>query len=209
MPVARRAVVHGRVQGVFFRDTIRRAAAQRGVAGWAANRHDGTVEVWLEGEPEAVQSMLRVLHDGPPRAKVERVDVDDVEPAGPRQVRRSLSAQLQGLSLELRSASSRGSTRRGTRTVGVPPRVRDRHDVVGIARVVAARCGQVGRAVGGEVVADDAVRGATDAPDLARRGVDGLGVAVSWPPNSASRRVPSADHQTGDSPVSRNGILVV
>jgi acylphosphatase len=80
VPVARRAVVHGRVQGVFFRDTVRRAAQQRGVSGWAANRPDGTVEVWLEGEADAVDSMLRVLHDGPPRAEVERVDVDEVEP---------------------------------------------------------------------------------------------------------------------------------
>jgi acylphosphatase len=79
---ARRAVVHGRVQGVFYRDTVRRAAQQRGVAGWAAHRSDGTVEVWLEGEHDAVDSMLRVLHDGPPRAEVERVDVDEVEPQG-------------------------------------------------------------------------------------------------------------------------------
>jgi acylphosphatase len=80
VPVARRAVVHGRVQGVFFRDTVRRAAQQRGVSGWAANRPDGTVEVWLEGESDAVDSMLRVLHDVPPRAEVERVDVDEVQP---------------------------------------------------------------------------------------------------------------------------------
>jgi acylphosphatase len=80
--VARRAVVHGRVQGVFFRDTVRRAAEQRGVAGWASNRPDGTVEVWLEGDQDAVESMLRVLHDGPPRAEVERVDVVEVEPEG-------------------------------------------------------------------------------------------------------------------------------
>ena len=82
MPIARRAVVHGRVQGVFFRDTVRRAARQRGVAGWAANRPDGTVEVWLEGEPDAVESMLRVLHAGPPRAEVEHVDVSEAEPEG-------------------------------------------------------------------------------------------------------------------------------
>jgi acylphosphatase len=82
MAVARRAVVHGRVQGVFYRDTVRRAAQQRGVGGWAANRSDGTVEVWLEGEPDEVDSMLRVLHDGPPRAQVERVDVSEAEPEG-------------------------------------------------------------------------------------------------------------------------------
>lgn len=82
MPVARRAVVHGRVQGVFYRDTVRRAAQQRGVTGWAANRSDGTVEVWLEGDPDAVESMLRVLHDGPPRAEVDDVEIDEVQPEG-------------------------------------------------------------------------------------------------------------------------------
>jgi len=82
--VACRAVVHGRVQGVFFRDTVRRAARTRGVAGWAANRKDGTVEVWLEGERDAVDSMLRVLNVGSQRADVERVDVEDVEPQGLR-----------------------------------------------------------------------------------------------------------------------------
>jgi acylphosphatase len=75
-------VVHGRVQGVFYRDTVRRAAQQRGVAGWAANRADGTVEVFLEGEADAVESMLRVLHDGPPRAEVERVYVSEAGPEG-------------------------------------------------------------------------------------------------------------------------------
>ena len=94
--VARRAVVHGRVQGVFFRDTVRRAAQQRGVAGWAANRPDGTVEVWLEGEQDAVDSMLRVLHDGPPRAEVERVDVDEVEPQGLERASRRASGSSRG-----------------------------------------------------------------------------------------------------------------
>ena len=84
MAVARRAVVHGRVQGVFYRDTVRRAAQTRGVAGWATNRDDGTVEVWLEGEPDAVDSMLRVLNVGSQGAAVERVDVEDVEPQGLR-----------------------------------------------------------------------------------------------------------------------------
>jgi len=82
--VACRAVVHGRVQGVFFRDTVRRAARTRDVAGWAANREDGTVEVWLEGERDAVDSMLRVLNVGSQGAAVERVDVEDVEPQGLR-----------------------------------------------------------------------------------------------------------------------------
>ena len=79
--IARRVVVRGRVQGVFFRDSARRAAASRGVAGWVRNCPDGTVEAWFEGEPEAVESMVAWARSGPSRADVESVDVDEVEPA--------------------------------------------------------------------------------------------------------------------------------
>lgn len=75
-------MVHGRVQGVFFRDTTRRMAQSRGVAGWVANRPDGAVEAVFEGEPDAVESMLRFCREGPPRAEVERVEVVEEEPSG-------------------------------------------------------------------------------------------------------------------------------
>ena len=80
--IARRVVVHGRVQGVFFRDSCRRAAESRGVSGWAQNNADGTVEAWFEGEPDAVESMVSWSRSGPSRAEVSQVDVDDVEPEG-------------------------------------------------------------------------------------------------------------------------------
>ena len=73
---------HGRVQGVFFRDSVRRAAEQRGVAGWAANRSDGTVEAVFEGEPDAVERMVELCREGPGHARVERLDVADEEPEG-------------------------------------------------------------------------------------------------------------------------------
>jgi acylphosphatase len=75
-------VVHGHVQGVFFRDTTRRRAAERGVAGWVRNNPDGTVEAAFEGEPEAVESLVRFACDGPRGALVERVDVIEEEPEG-------------------------------------------------------------------------------------------------------------------------------
>jgi acylphosphatase len=78
--IRRRLIVHGRVQGVGFRWAIARAAESRGVSGWAANRADGTVEAVLEGEPEAVESVLRISREGPRGAQVERVDVADEEP---------------------------------------------------------------------------------------------------------------------------------
>jgi acylphosphatase len=75
-------VVHGHVQGVFFRDTTRRRAAERGIAGWVRNNPDGTVEAAFEGEPEAVESLVRFARDGPRGALVERVDVIEEEPEG-------------------------------------------------------------------------------------------------------------------------------
>jgi acylphosphatase len=80
--IRRRVVVHGRVQGVFFRDTTRRRAAQRGVAGWVRNRPDGSVEALFEGEPEAVADMVRFAHEGPRGAVVERVEVIEEDPEG-------------------------------------------------------------------------------------------------------------------------------
>jgi acylphosphatase len=80
--IRRRAVVHGNVQGVFFRDSARRAADQAGVAGWVANNDDGTVEAVFEGDEDAVESMLAFCREGPARADVERVDVSEEEPEG-------------------------------------------------------------------------------------------------------------------------------
>jgi acylphosphatase len=82
--IRRRVIVHGRVQGVFFRDTVRRRADELGVSGWAANRPDGTLEAAFEGEPEAVEALVDFSRRGPSRAKVERLDVFEEEPTGER-----------------------------------------------------------------------------------------------------------------------------
>jgi acylphosphatase len=82
--IRKRVVVHGRVQGVFFRDSTRRLAQQHRVAGWAANRWDGTVEAVFEGEEDAVERLVRFAHDGPRGAEVERVEVAEEEPEGLR-----------------------------------------------------------------------------------------------------------------------------
>lgn len=78
----RRAVVRGHVQGVHFRDTAKRAADARGVAGWAANLPDGTVELVLEGPPEAVEAVLAVARRGPPDAHVTGMEVAEERPEG-------------------------------------------------------------------------------------------------------------------------------
>lgn len=78
----KRVVVHGSVQGVFFRDTMRRLAEQRSVDGWVRNNRDGTVEAVLEGDETALERLLAFAHEGPRGAQVERVEVFDEEPEG-------------------------------------------------------------------------------------------------------------------------------
>lgn len=80
--VRRRVVVEGRVQGVFFRDSVREQAERAGVAGWVTNRGDGAVEAVLEGPADAVERVVKFARSGPPRADVEDVQVDEEEPEG-------------------------------------------------------------------------------------------------------------------------------
>jgi len=78
----RRVIAHGRVQGVGFRYALERAAEARGVTGWVRNRADGILEAVFEGEPEAVESLVRFCGEGPRGAAVERVEVFEEEPEG-------------------------------------------------------------------------------------------------------------------------------
>lgn len=80
--VARHLLIHGRVQGVWFRASVRDEARRHGVSGWAANRADGSVEAFLEGPADAVAAVERYCGAGPPRAEVTRVDASDADPAG-------------------------------------------------------------------------------------------------------------------------------
>jgi acylphosphatase len=77
-----RVVVHGDVQGVFFRDSTREEAERRGVAGWVTNRDDGAVEAVFEGPPDAVAALVDFCRSGPSKAQVERVDEEREEPEG-------------------------------------------------------------------------------------------------------------------------------
>jgi acylphosphatase len=78
----RRVIVHGFVQGVFFRDTLRRRAQSAGVAGWVRNNPDGTVEAVFEGAEGDVERLVRFCHAGPRGARVDRVDVSEEAPEG-------------------------------------------------------------------------------------------------------------------------------
>lgn len=80
--IRRRVVIHGQVQGVFFRDSTRRLAQQHGVCGWVRNRPDGAVEAVFEGDPNPVEQLIRFMHEGPQGATVDRVEIVDDEPDG-------------------------------------------------------------------------------------------------------------------------------
>lgn len=83
--VARHAIVHGRVQGVAFRHHTKLRARACGLAGWVRNLADGAVEVWFEGEEARVLELAAWLETGPPAARVTRVELEDVPPAGSNQ----------------------------------------------------------------------------------------------------------------------------
>jgi acylphosphatase len=78
--IARRLVIQGRVQGVFFRESLRQEAERLGIAGWVRNRADGDVEALIQGDAAAVEALAAWAHRGPPAARVDRVDIRLDEP---------------------------------------------------------------------------------------------------------------------------------
>jgi acylphosphatase len=80
--VARRLRLRGRVQGVFFRSGVKHEAAERGVAGWAANHPDGSVEIVLEGGAPDVEAVISFCAQGPPGARVSHIEVCECPPRG-------------------------------------------------------------------------------------------------------------------------------
>jgi acylphosphatase len=83
MTVAQEVVVTGRVQGVFFRDSLRSVASTHGVGGWVRNEPNGTVRAYLEGEVDAVGRVVDwIRRGGPEGARVDAVDLADRGPRG-------------------------------------------------------------------------------------------------------------------------------
>jgi acylphosphatase len=80
--IRRRVTVTGRVQGVFFRDSLRQRANSHQVAGWATNRSDGAVEAVFEGATDDVERLVAFAKTGPRQAEVDSVDVIEEEPEG-------------------------------------------------------------------------------------------------------------------------------
>lgn len=71
--------IHGRVQGVGFRESLRWEAERLGLTGWVRNRRDGTVEAAIDGAPDAVRVLVEWCRAGPPGARVTSLEVGDVE----------------------------------------------------------------------------------------------------------------------------------
>lgn len=72
---ASRLIIHGRVQGVFFRDWTVEMASSLNLDGWVRNRSDGTVEAMLVGPNESVDQMIKHCHQGPRMSKVENIEI--------------------------------------------------------------------------------------------------------------------------------------
>ena len=77
-----RVRISGRVQGVFFRAEARSRAESLGLAGWARNAADGSVEAVFEGDEARVRSMVDWCRRGPSGARVDDVEVETEEPTG-------------------------------------------------------------------------------------------------------------------------------
>ena len=84
MVVARRLMILGRVQGVFYRNWAKQRATELGLAGWVRNRLDGSVEAVIEGADEAVERFTALAAEGPPAAQVFRVEAADMPVEGLR-----------------------------------------------------------------------------------------------------------------------------
>ena len=76
--------VHGRVQGIGYREACVGRAREMGVTGWVRNRMDGSVEVLLQGSPQQLADMCIWLRDGLTVALVDELDVTPVQPPFPR-----------------------------------------------------------------------------------------------------------------------------
>ncbi len=73
--VTKRLRITGRVQGVFFRESMRLEADRLGVTGWVCNRTDGSVEATVQGSSDAIEAIVRWAHHGPQDARVIAVEI--------------------------------------------------------------------------------------------------------------------------------------
>ena len=75
--VTKRLVIYGRVQGVYYRHSMRQRAQQLQINGWVCNRSDGTVEAMVQGAQTAVEAIIEWAWQGPEMAKVTDVQIEE------------------------------------------------------------------------------------------------------------------------------------
>jgi acylphosphatase len=81
-PSAFFAQARGRVQGVGFRYWAYNEANRFGLTGWIRNTRDGDVDIWAEGPRENLDLFFNRLRQGPPRARVDSVELEEKNPTG-------------------------------------------------------------------------------------------------------------------------------
>lgn len=79
MTLTRHLVIHGRVQGVWYRESMRLEAERLGVTGWVRNRGDGAVDAVVQGEEDAVVALIAWCREGPPAARVDDIEITEAE----------------------------------------------------------------------------------------------------------------------------------
>ena len=82
--MSKRLIVHGRVQGVWYRGWTVDQARALGLDGWVRNRRDGSVEILVSGPDAGVEALVKRCHEGPPAARVDRIDAEETDEAVPQ-----------------------------------------------------------------------------------------------------------------------------
>ncbi|HOP08652.1 MAG TPA: acylphosphatase [Candidatus Methanofastidiosa archaeon] len=82
MPKARRLIIKGKVQGVYYRDSTKSKALELGIKGWVRNLPNGDVEALIVGEPPELERMIEWAWDGPPMAVVRDVIIEEADCSG-------------------------------------------------------------------------------------------------------------------------------
>ena len=77
MKIAKRVIISGRVQGVFFRANTKQKAEQLGITGWVRNTSDGKVEAIFEGDENSVKEMISWCRHGPSLARVDNINIKE------------------------------------------------------------------------------------------------------------------------------------
>ena len=81
--IGRKLRIRGEVQGVFYRAWSAETARTLGLRGWVRNRTDGTVEMLVRGEAAAIEAFIAHCRQGPPSARVERIDEEPADEPAP------------------------------------------------------------------------------------------------------------------------------